>query len=420
MRSQFTKFAVLALVGGTFLAAPPASTTDGCPGPGRPARGLRRRGPPPAAREARGGRHRHRPRDQSEGPARARSDSTPSSPRIQAQKLRAEGLSVQRQEDQRRDGLRGGAPRRTLAGYDAYRSYSEPGGIADELRETAAAYPGITKLVTIGQTVQGKPILALKVTKNAKTLKDGKRPSVLYAGAQHAREWITPEMVRRLMHHYLEGYGTDAELTGIVNTTELWFLPVANPDGYDFTFTDERLWRKNLRDNDGDGTITPDDGVDPNRNFAVKWGWDNEGSSPDPDSETYRGTGPNSEPETTGPRPALRPDRVRVLHQLPLGRRAAALRHRLAGEHAVARRRDLRGDGRRRREPRGPRLRPGHLRRALHHQRRHRHPRHRRERHPRLHPRDDHLRDGLGLRSPTTSGSPRTASAASTSPTTRS
>ena len=106
-------------------------------------------------------------------------------------------------------------------------------------------------------------------------------------------------MNRRLMHHYLDGYGTNAELTRIVNTTELWFLPVANPDGYDFTFTDEnRLWRKNLRDNDGDGTITPGDGVDPNRNFAVKWGWDNEGSSAIPDSETYRGTGPNSEPET--------------------------------------------------------------------------------------------------------------------------
>ncbi len=101
------------------------------------------------------------------------------------------------------------------------------------------------------------------------------------------------------MHYYLDGYGTDAELTRIVNTTELWFLPVANPDGYDFTFTDEnRLWRKNLRDNNGDGTITPGDGVDPNRNFAVKWGWDNEGSSALPDSETYRGTGPNSEPET--------------------------------------------------------------------------------------------------------------------------
>ena len=84
------------------------------------------------------------------------------------------------------------------------------------------------------------------------------------------------------------------------NRTELWFVPVANPDGYDYTFTrtENRLWRKNLADNNGDGQITAGDGVDPNRNFSYKWGWDNEGSSPDPSSETYRGPAPNSEPET--------------------------------------------------------------------------------------------------------------------------
>ena len=151
----------------------------------------------------------------------------------------------------------------------------------------------------IGETVNGQEILALKVTKDASELKDGKRPAVLYASAQHAREWITPEMTRRLMHHVLDSYGTDPEITELVNTTELWFLPVLNPDGYDFTFTEgNRLWRKNLRDNNGDGQITVGDGVDLNRNFAEKWGYDNEGSSPDPASDTYRGTGPNSEPET--------------------------------------------------------------------------------------------------------------------------
>ncbi len=57
------------------------------------------------------------------------------------------------------------AAEQNAAGYDVYRSYSEPGGIADELRATAAAHPAITKLVTIGRAVQGQPILALKVTK---------------------------------------------------------------------------------------------------------------------------------------------------------------------------------------------------------------------------------------------------------------
>ena len=185
------------------------------------------------------------------------------------------------------------------AGWTAYRSYSEPGGIRDEIVAVAARFPRLTKVVTIGRTVQGKPILAIKVTRNAKQIADGARPATAYMSAQHAREWITVEMTRRLLHHVLDNYGADPTITKLVNKTELWFVPVANPDGYDYTFTPgNRLWRKNLRDNNGDGEITAVDGVDLNRNFAYKWGWDNEGSSPDPFSETYRGPAPNSEPET--------------------------------------------------------------------------------------------------------------------------
>ncbi|MEH1015185.1 M14 family zinc carboxypeptidase [Micromonospora sp. CPCC 206060] len=185
------------------------------------------------------------------------------------------------------------------AGWSAFRSYSEPGGLRDEIVSTSARFPKLAKLETIGRSVQGKPILAVKVTKNARTVPDGRRPAVLYGSAQHAREWITPEMTRRLLHHVLDNYGRDAEITRLVDTTELWFLPVANPDGYDHTFTpDNRLWRKNLRDNDGDGQITNADGVDLNRNFGYKWGYDNEGSSPDAENDTYRGPSANSEPET--------------------------------------------------------------------------------------------------------------------------
>jgi hypothetical protein len=186
------------------------------------------------------------------------------------------------------------------AGYQGFRSWSEEGGIADELRQTAAANPQLTKLVPYGETVNGQQMLALKVTKNARKFKDGSRPAVMYMGAQHAREWITPEMVRRLMHHFIDNYGTDDQITRLVDTTELWFAPVANPDGYDYTFTgDNRLWRKNLADNDSDDQITGNDGVDLNRNSATKWGWDNEGSSPQPSSQTFRGSAAASEPETT-------------------------------------------------------------------------------------------------------------------------
>ncbi|MGV9881976.1 M14 family zinc carboxypeptidase [Streptomyces sp. NPDC003006] len=186
------------------------------------------------------------------------------------------------------------------AGDGVYRPYSGKGGLKEEIVRTGQAHPGLTKVVSIGKTVQGKDILALKLSKNAKKSKDGSKPATLYLSNQHAREWITPEMTRRLLHHYLDNYGKDKRITKLVDSTELWFVLSANPDGYDFTHAadGERQWRKNLRDIDGDGRIAPGDGVDLNRNFAYKWGYDNEGSSPKPSSETYRGTGPMSEPET--------------------------------------------------------------------------------------------------------------------------
>ncbi|SDS38755.1 Immune inhibitor A peptidase M6 [Friedmanniella luteola] len=185
------------------------------------------------------------------------------------------------------------------SGHAVFRSYSEAGGLRDELVALSRQYPRLTKLVRIGRTVQGQDILAVKVTKNARRVRDGSRPAVLYSSAQHAREWITPEMNRRLLHHVLEQYASDAAVHRVVDRTELWFVPVANPDGYDHTFTEgNRLWRKNLRDNDGDGAITAFDGVDLNRNFPYRWGYDDEGSSPSPTGETYRGPSPASEPET--------------------------------------------------------------------------------------------------------------------------
>src|ERR671924_2152173 len=182
-------------------------------------------------------------------------------------------------------------------GFNVWRSYDQPDGISDELYSIAAKNPNIVKLEVIGHTLQGREIVALKVTKNARNVADGSRPDVLYMGTIHAREWIATEVVRRELHHFVDNYGSNAQVTNLVNTRELWFMPVANPDGYQYTFDTERLWRKNLRDNDGDGQITNADGVDPNRNYDIKWGYDDEGSSSQVSSETYRGTRPASEPE---------------------------------------------------------------------------------------------------------------------------
>jgi len=186
------------------------------------------------------------------------------------------------------------------AGDGVFRPYSGKGGLKEEIVKAGQQNPGLTKVVSIGKTVNGQDILALKLTKGAKQSKDGSKPSVLYVSNQHAREWITPEMTRRLMHYYLDNYKTDKRVKKLVDSTELWFVLSANPDGYDYTFknSDTRLWRKNLRDVNGDGVISSGDGVDLNRNFAYKWGYDDEGSSPDSTSETYRGAKPSSEPET--------------------------------------------------------------------------------------------------------------------------
>ncbi|MFI5806988.1 M14 family zinc carboxypeptidase [Streptomyces sp. NPDC051561] len=211
----------------------------------------------------------------------------------QAAELRAEGVEIS--EHKVASTARAAAP-----GDGVFRPYSGKDGLQEELLATAQKYPDLTKLVSIGKTVQGKDILALKLTKNAKRSADGSKPSTLYMSNQHAREWITPEMNRRLMHHYLDNYGKDRTVTKLVDSSEVWFLLSANPDGYDFTHAApaNRLWRKNLRDTNGNGTIETGDGIDLNRNFAYKWGYDNEGSSPDPSDETFRGPTPNSEPET--------------------------------------------------------------------------------------------------------------------------
>ncbi|MFI6298039.1 M14 family zinc carboxypeptidase [Nonomuraea sp. NPDC050790] len=188
------------------------------------------------------------------------------------------------------------AKAQAAGGYTVWRSYSEAGGIADQLRSIANANKDVVKLMSIGKTIQGKDILAAKVTSLARILPDGAKPAVFYSSTQHAREWISTEVNMRLLKHVV---ANKAALRSLLGTTELWFLPVANPDGYDFTFTEgNRLWRKNLRDVNGDGTITRGDGVDQNRNFPTNFHYDEEGSSSIPSSDTYRGAGPASEPET--------------------------------------------------------------------------------------------------------------------------
>jgi hypothetical protein len=166
----------------------------------------------------------------------------------------------------------------------------------------AAANPTLIKRVVYGTSLNGQELVAYKVTANAHTSADGSKPGVMYHAAQHAREWISVEVVRRLFDHVVTNRANDASgIPAVLASSELWFVPVVNVDGYDYTFQTRasRLWRKTLRDNNNDGVINTGDGVDPNRNFSEKWRYDDEGSSSNPGVDSYRGTTPESEPEVS-------------------------------------------------------------------------------------------------------------------------
>jgi len=165
----------------------------------------------------------------------------------------------------------------------------------------------LVKLKVIGYTLQGREILAMRITAPAPKKKKGKpeslpeKPAVVYGALAHAREWITGEVVLRTANYFIDGYHSgDTEVMAILESTEIWILPVMNPDSYQFTHEPygERFQRKNMRDTDNSGGYSPGDGVDLNRNAESHWGFDDEGSSSDPHNETYRGPHAASEPET--------------------------------------------------------------------------------------------------------------------------
>jgi hypothetical protein len=189
------------------------------------------------------------------------------------------------------------------AAYNVYRKYDAvPNDGHEQYTEMydrlAAQYPNITEKVVLGKTEWNRDIIAMQVTRNASGADNGK-PAVLYNSLQHAREWLAGETCKRTLDYFTRLYGKDRQVTRLVNERQLWFVCVSNPDGYEFTFTEgNRLWRKNLHEQNGTPGIQNGDGVDPNRNFPVNWGLDNEGSSPDMASETYRGPSAASEPET--------------------------------------------------------------------------------------------------------------------------
>ncbi|MCB0804898.1 MAG: immune inhibitor A [Bacteroidales bacterium] len=168
--------------------------------------------------------------------------------------------------------------------------------IVDHLENMADLYPDlITQKESIGQSGEGRDLWMVKISDNPTVNEE--EPEVLYTALHHAREPAGVMTLLYYMYYLLENYDTDPFIQTLVDNTEMYFVPVLNPDGYVFNQQTNPngggMWRKNRRDNG----VTGCRGVDINRNYGYQWGYDNYGSSPDPCDETYRGPAAFSEPE---------------------------------------------------------------------------------------------------------------------------
>ena len=168
-------------------------------------------------------------------------------------------------------------------------------GIVARLNAIAAAYPAIAQVVDVTATYntpptfEGRHIYALKISDNVSLDED--EPAMLIASTHHAREISTPVIGLEAADRLTAGYENDPRITAAVNGHEIWIAPVWNPDGYNYVFTTNNLWRKNRR------VFSNGVGVDQNRNYPQAWSTSCAGST-SVSSETYKGPSAASEAET--------------------------------------------------------------------------------------------------------------------------
>jgi len=157
-----------------------------------------------------------------------------------------------------------------------------------------ASYPGLISRTQIGTSAGGRAVWAYRLFAPSKMGARTAVRSVVINNGIHAREWISPAVGMFVLNTLINFLVNGPAQTGLPDATEYYFIPVMNVDGYEYCWTNNRMWRKNRRNN-GNGTF----GVDLNRNFSKGWGL-NSGSSGSTSSETYRGPTAFSEPETSG------------------------------------------------------------------------------------------------------------------------
>ena len=183
----------------------------------------------------------------------------------------------------------------TLGTMGGFYTYQELLDILDDMQAKFPSLISVKKQIGDIVTHENRPIYSVVISDNPEISED--EPKTLYTAIHHAREPNALTQMVFYMWHLLENYETDPLVSTLINEVEMHFIPVVNPDGYSFNVEMNPggggLWRKNRRDNE-DGTF----GVDLNRNYGFQWGINDIGSSPETQSQVYRGPSAFSEPET--------------------------------------------------------------------------------------------------------------------------
>ncbi|EUB53868.1 Carboxypeptidase A1 [Echinococcus granulosus] len=167
--------------------------------------------------------------------------------------------------------------------YATYHTLQE---IYDFMDILVAENPQLVSKIKIGDTYESRPIYVLKFSTGGNN-----RPAIWIDTGIHSREWVTQASGVWFAKKITQDYGHDEVLTSVLNTMDIFLEIVTNPDGFAYTQSTNRLWRKTR--SHGTGSICV--GVDPNRNWDAGFGLT--GASSNPCSETYHGSFANSEVE---------------------------------------------------------------------------------------------------------------------------
>lgn len=174
------------------------------------------------------------------------------------------------------------------AADDDFHTYDE---MLSEIRNLEKDNPGLVHVFSLGQSIKGKDIWAIKIGEHAQ-FKDESKKAIAYMGTHHAREHVSTEMPL-LFAQELVRRAADPDISALLQDIDIYLIPMVNPDGamYDIENRRYKWWRKNRRSNNDSSY-----GVDLNRNYG--FGWGTGGSSMSPSSDIYMGQAAFSEPET--------------------------------------------------------------------------------------------------------------------------